>query len=345
MSHSEAPATRFALTLASLSVVVALLFAVVGAVLVQPVGGAAAAERRSSTTPLRVGTFNVHTVRSFGSHADDRPWKHRRRAVISAILRHRLDVVGIQEASQNPGYRGLLVDGANQYLDIRNGLNKAGGHYALTNVQPGSSRTTRILFDRRKLSKVRAGSYRFPSQSGGANDTRYLVWAVFRHRGSGKRFFFGNTHLANGSTDLQRAQWQQLIDRTRSLASGLPVVVVGDFQRSKTREPAATMMRSMAKAGFADALGQRPLTPVLGRPRARRVQNAWINSVNHYSRNVASFSNENRRDTAGNSADWIFAANRWGVHSYEVVVRRKGLRVVGTIPSDHNLVRATLLMR
>lgn len=342
MSRSESHATRSVLTLA---VVVAALCALVGASLAQPVGGAVAAERRASTAPLRVGTFNVHTVRSSGSHGDDRPWKQRRGAVIGAILRHHLDVVGIQEASQNPSYRNQLVDGANQYLDIRNGLNKAGGHYALTNVQPGSSRTTRILFDKQRLVKVRQGSYRFPSQSGGANDTRYLVWAVFRHRGSGRTFFFGNTHLANGSTDLQRAQWQQLLDRTKALASGLPVVVVGDFQRSKTREPAASMMSSMAKAGFADALGQRPLTPVLTRPRARKVHNAWINSVNHYRRDVASFANENRRDTAGNSADWIFAANRWGVASYEVVVRRKGLRVVGTIPSDHNLVRATLVMR
>lgn len=313
---------------------------------VKPAAVKPAAAKKGSAPALRVGTFNVRSVKQDDARvANERPWRERRVVVIKQILRERVDVLGVQEVSQNKSYGSRLVDGPLQYLDLRNGLNKAGGSYELTGTAPEESRTTRILYNRNTVSPVRTGSVPFRNQSAYANDTRYLVWAVFRHRQSGKEFFFANTHLGNKSTDLQRAQWQEVVDQVRALRGDLPVVVVGDFQASKIRQPAAAMMSEMSRAGFGDVLGQRPFTERRVRPRPARIVNGWINSVNHFKRNVADFSYEKHRDYLGNNADWIFADNRWGVRAYKTVVNMKNMRLRGVIPSDHNMVRATLLMR
>jgi endonuclease/exonuclease/phosphatase family metal-dependent hydrolase len=325
---------------------------ILASLLASPGAGASAAapqsaEKASRQTTINVGSFNIRSVQNDKKRAgNEAPWRKRRGAVIRDILKQGVDVVGLQEASQNAGYRKHLVAGKNQYLDLRNGLNRAGGSFQLTNTNPTTSRTTRILYDTRVVSLVRSGTYKYKHQSGGKNDGRFLVWAIFQRKGSGKRFFFANTHLGVKSASLQRAQWRELIKRVNALKSGLPVVVVGDFQRSKLKNPAAEMMRAMKAAGYGDVVGQQPNEANLYNPRPDRLKHAWVNSMNGFSRNVASFSYEDKRRKAGNNPDWIFASNHLKVKKWRVVVHMnpRTLRLRGVIPSDHNLVRATLVL-
>lgn len=314
---------------------------------------------------VRVGSFNIRTVKNdVHASGEERPWRKRRDAVIRQIRSERLHVVGLQEASQSGKYRKQMVDGRNQFLDLRNGLRKAGGHWGLTSTASynckrayssancryrdrGASRTTKIIYNKDRLEKVRSGSYKYKHQSGGANDDRYVAWAVFKYKGSGKRFFFANTHLATGSTTLQKNQWRELIAKVNRLKDGLPTVVVGDFQRSRMKNPASDMLRAMKDAGYGDVLGQRPGEPLVEDPRARRTRRSWVNSMNGFRRDVRDFSFEDNRKRAGNFIDWIFASNRLAVRHYEVVadIDPKTLKLRGVIPSDHNMVKASVVLR
>ena len=161
--------------------------AAVTAVAVQPLSASAVAptetapvavQQRDFDRPVaRVASFNIRSVKNdVGAAGDEQPWRERRGAVIRQILGEHLDVLGVQEASQNGKYTRQLVDGRNQFLDLRNGLRKAGGHWQLTSTASyncerpyashdckyqdrGASRTTKILYNTRKVEKIRSGSY------------------------------------------------------------------------------------------------------------------------------------------------------------------------------------------
>ena len=322
-------------------------------------------QKGARRSDLKVASFNIRSVTKYqGSAGEELPWRQRREAVIRQIRQERLDVVGLQEASQNGKYRHQMVDGRNQFLDLRNGLRKAGGRWGLTSTAAyncvnayasgsctykdrGASRTTKILYNRSRVEKVRSGSYEYRHQSGGDNDERYLVWAVFEDKGSHERFFFANTHLATGSGALQRAQWRELVAKVNQLKDGLPTIVVGDFQRSRMKNPATEMLAAMRSAGYGDVLGQRPGEPLVENPRAERTTRSWVNSMNHFGRDVRDYSFEDNRDRPGNVIDWIFASNHLPVRHYEVVadIDPDTLKLRGVIPSDHNMVKASVVLR
>jgi hypothetical protein len=100
----------------------------------------------------------------------------------------------------------------------------------------------------------------------------------------------------------------------------------------------------MKRAGYGDVLNQQYLVNPSRGVRARTRINGWMNTYNHLSRSVAVFGYEDRHDKTGNGIDWIFASNSLPVKDYKVVVHwnRATGRVVGTLPSDHNMIRATL---
>ena len=61
-------------------------------------------------------------------------------------------------------------------------------------------------------------------------------------------------------------------------------------------------------------------------------------------RDVATFGYEDRHDKTGNNIDYIFASNALVVKEWKMVLDfdPTTLQVRGIIPSDHNMVRATI---
>jgi len=343
---------------------VLLLLAVVLVVAGSTAGVPARAQEASTNllpVDLRVGSFNVRGVNTDGS--DGLPWRDRRPAVVRDILGERVDVLGLQEVSQNNGYADELEDGPNQMLDLVAGLTEADGTYALTNtssanclrdwtlhrceyVYRGASRSTRILYNTTTLAMTGQGSYEYRVQSDKDNDTRYFVWATFRVLATGHEFFFANTHLTNGSAAMQKAQTKELIEQVAQRRGGLPVVVVGDFQKTKFRAPIDFTLKAMKSAGFGDVLDQRFETPWVPRHRAQKRVNGWINTMNRFKRDLRPYAYEDDKRKLGNNIDWVFASNELQVPEWKVVARydKQRLRLTGVIPSDHFMVRATITL-
>ena len=310
---------------------------------------------RDAGPAIQVGSFNVKNVLFAKNPTKD--WAKRRAVIIEQVRREGIDILGIQEA--HPG-RYLPVDfrdGPNQYLDLRNGLRKAGGDWQVTSAASyncknsktwqscafkdrGASRSTRILYDARKVELVKRGSVLYDKQRA---EDRYLVWGTFRVRATGKKLLFTTTHLTSASDKVRLKQWRQMIREIDRLRGRKPVVATGDFNVQKYHWIAGKMLPAMKKAGIPDVLNQEyRVNPSV--PRAKRLVNAWINSYNHGRRNVSTFSYDEQRDKIGNGIDWVFASRRLAVESWKVVVDYdpETLKVDGVLPSDHNLVKATL---
>lgn len=312
---------------------------------------------------VRVGSFNIANLAfDTGASGDHEVWKKRRKVVRKQILYRHLDVVGLQEANPSYSYKSRVTYGVNQFMDLKNAVNGNGGHYAMTNRTPyncvkstsskncaykyrGASADTRIMYNTDTVTKVSQGSYKFASQTAGKQD-RYMAWAVFELKSTGKKFLFVNTHLDPASIASRKAEWSELIEKTNELKQYLPVIMVGDFNTSKYDDYAATYLPAMKDAGYGDILNQEYKTNPAHNPRPQTMKYAWVNSFNGYRRNVADYGYAKRRDKIGNGIDWVFASNNLPVKSYEVAVPMdpSTLKIKGVIPSDHMLVAATITL-
>lgn len=340
----------------------ALVLTVAGAIaatLAVPGGGGAAA----ATSPdLRVGSFNISGV-SFDSSVsgEELVWKQRRPKVVSQVLGQKLDALGVQEANVSAIYADRLTYGETQYTDLLGALKAKGGTYALTNtasyncVNPrstykcvyqdrGSAGDNRILYNTATTTMVRQGGVTYSARTSGRPE-RFMAWAVLKQKSTGKQYFFANTHLDPYDIGVRLRQWDQLISSVNRLKGGLPVVVVGDFNTSKFSDYAGTYLPRMKNNGYGDVLNQTYRQP-RSQPRAEALRRGWVNSFGNFNRDVTKWSYAGDRTKIGNSIDWVFASNNVRVKAWETVVDvdPTTLRLRGVIPSDHALVRSTLVL-
>ena len=311
---------------------------------------------------VRAGSYNVVSVSLDGTDPRMRPWRERRPALLANILGENLDVLGLQEANHGTSFQSRLVSGTTQFDDILRGLRAGGQNYAITNPHSancvnasttyncvyqnrGVAGSDRIMYNASRISMISQGGYTFPTQYAGGSP-RNMAYAVLQVKRTGDRFLFVTAHLESRSESVRYAQWRQLITRVSQLKGALPVVTVGDFNMQKFDKNAATWLPAMKSAGMGDVLNQEyAVNPGRG-VRAQHLVNGWINSANHLSRDVASFGYEDARTKTGNNIDYVFATNSLLVKEWEMVVNYDPatLQVRGVIPSDHNMIRATVTL-
>jgi endonuclease/exonuclease/phosphatase family metal-dependent hydrolase len=310
-------------------------------------------------TDIRVATFNIRTITQNSPDFPEQRWGRRAGRVAALLLGAATtrnpaspppDVIAVQEANQS--YRKYSTRCTNQMIDLRNRLSAgAGRHYEATSLDPSTSVGTRILFDTTRLRLERSGSVLLAP----AGTTHpHLAWAVFQARNGGQRFFFGSVHLvpneAADSNLVRDAQWDRLLAvlADPALTEGLPVVLGGDFnsRRSATgaNTSALTHLPQMAGAGVGDLLlgdldpANRELD--VSDARAQATANAHCRTFNGF--RIAQRCDE-VTTRIGQHIDYLFASNALPVRTWELVLDLDAQgNWLGTIPSDHNLVRATI---
>lgn len=286
--------------------------------------------------PLRVASYNIK-CHSCGGPA----WSVRRRPVATTIAGQSPDVIGLQEAAQsNP--RGYSRP---QFEDLRALLSDLGPDYRVTESAVDASKGTRILYKPDKVVLLDAGSVRYSNQKPGQT-SRHFAWAVFRQRATGQEFFFASTHLQPGkdsrAVSAREAQTRQLVSAIAQInGKKYPTMIVGDFNDYQyARFFVQPYLRS---AGFIDPLGVQD---------GSRMPSAWATAEKRIRTNFDSFNDSQRRakvkgsDTSVNGTylDGIFTTTM-KVKSFENVLNIDGNgNFIGTIPSDHNMIRADVVL-
>jgi len=333
----------------------AVLLATTGLAAGSAPGAATAARPRSPHHPhyLRVATWNVGGILTDGTGRSHARWKSRRNVVVRQLLaqspvgqRSRAaDVIALQEANSEKKLRS----GRTQYTDLVHLLNvRATGHdryRALSKTL--HSKATRITYNAHTVRLLKAGVVRWRAQESKADGPRLMAWARFKHRSTGKRFFFASVHLETASKRVRKKQWKQLLRVVPKLAHGLPVVVAGDFNSTRNQKgnAAERFLPKMKKAGFGDTLGQTSRGNLkVTHARPHRLTRANFNSVNFYHRRLGHSWN---KKYVGQDVDYIFASNRLKVRGWALVadLAPGGKKLEGVIPSDHNLIRANLVIK
>ena len=283
--------------------------------------------------PLRVATYNVLCENCSKGKAS---WAKRRGAVVAAIRDQDPDVIGLQEASQ-----GRIPGGGTQYQDI---VRRLGAPYRITDSRRGASLAVRIVYNADRVELVRKGSAFLPK----GKSKRAATWAIFEQKATGERFFFLSTHLEpsndkKGSRkyyNVRRRQANAVVDIIRrNNPDGLPVIAVGDFNSTKWDKPTNAPYDIMEAAGYADPLGNgyRTRGTAPGAFVENRIRTSYA-SYNMYRRKARNFPGH----VNGSNPDYIFVSPM-RVSEYETVVNVNSAgRWVGVIPSDHNMLRATV---
>jgi len=325
---------------------------------------AAPAAPAGGSAQLRLGTFNVKCFNCQGDNPNERSWWDRRGDVVSDVKSQRLDVLGIQEASQAwlPAAKGGKGQDLSQFEDLRNRL---GGSWKLTNTNrnncvnaktptrcsakdQGASKGTRILFDSSRVTLVSQGSKLLPSPE----DDRYMAWAIFRQASTGKKFFFATAHLEPNK------DWKLHVDEATALVKEvakrnpdhLPTFITGDMNAHKnTLNPSGQRENPVAKVvvngyGYVDPLGNASgsTTDTPGATVERRI-NTPLSSYNDFQREPSP--DYFGRRPNGTYIDYIFTSKKVRVLEWENVAHLNAAHdYVGKQASDHNLQRATVVL-
>jgi endonuclease/exonuclease/phosphatase family metal-dependent hydrolase len=319
----------------------------------------------TGSAELRVASYNVTCDKCFDGQANELHWSGRRDAVAASIKAQDLDVIGVQEASQGwlKDSDGDKID-LSQFEDLRNAL---GGSWTLTNSDrnncvkskspnscdykdQGASDGDRILFDASRVTMLEAGSKLLPNVGG--NNDRYVTWARLKQRSTGKQFMYASTHLepakdsgSAGALYENRRDQAEVVAETvaKHNPEHLPAFIVGDMNSTRFAHdysPTNAPYDVYTKAGYVDPLGGawRTTSTAPGALVKHRV-NTWLNSFNGFDRKVE------QKWVNGSYIDYIMVSKGVQVPEWETVANRGADgNLVGIIPSDHNMIRATVVL-
>ncbi len=150
-------------------------------------------------------------------------------------------------------------------------------------------------------------------------------------------FLFATTHFAYQKSAAARkhrstAARQLVAAIDRANPDGLPVIIGGDFNSGAHRNSGNGVYRALLAAGYID-----PLVKSKKLGAAEKRINANLKTVHKMTRRAP-------RDSWAPMIDHVFVS-KMRVAEWETVARLDNAgRFVGTIPSDHNLVRVTVYL-
>ena len=318
----------------------------------------------SAGSPMRVGSFNVKCFNCLGDHPEERSWWDRRADVVRDVRSQNLAVLGIQEASQAwlPAQQGGKGQDLSQFEDLRNRL---GGSWRLTNANrnncvkaktptkcvykdQGASKGTRILYDASLVTLLDQGSKLLPSPE----DDRFMAWATFVQRSTGKKFFFATAHLEPDKDWKLHVQEATVLAKevAKQNTGHLPTFITGDMNAHKNSlNPSGVKDNPVYDVivdqyGYVDPLGNRSgsTTGTPGATVEKRI-NTPLGSFNDFMPTPSP--NYFGRRPNGTYIDYIFTSKKIRVLEWENVAHLDSKHAyVGKQASDHNLQRATVVL-
>ena len=180
-----------------------------------------AVAKKKHCDELSVISYNVRLVTPDDG---DNQWKYRAPATPAMIKDYCPDIFGVQEA----------VLEQLEYMD------KQLPNYSYVGVgrENGKQRgeTMAIFYNTRKVKLLDWGTYWLsetpdvPSRGWDAACRRTVTWTLLEMKGSGKRFFYVNTHLDHVGTQARQKGLDLIVSKIAAMnPDNLPMVLTGDF--------------------------------------------------------------------------------------------------------------------
>ncbi|MBO4340394.1 MAG: endonuclease/exonuclease/phosphatase family protein [Bacteroidales bacterium] len=170
---------------------------------------------------LRVMSYNIRNSRAKDG---DNDWVRRRDATPAMIIDIHPDVFGIQEAYQDQV--DFIQEKCPDYKMV--GVGRDDG------VQKGEQMS--VFYDSTRLNLIKWGTYWLsetpdvPSRGWDAACRRTATWTLLEEKGSGRKFYFVNTHLDHVGVTARREGLALIYNNIQKMnPEGYPMVLTGDF--------------------------------------------------------------------------------------------------------------------
>lgn len=155
-------------------------------------------------------------------------WKYRKDVAAQIIKDQNIDIVGTQEVLHNQLQDLLERLPDYNYVGVGREDGKQKGEYAA------------LFYKKERFEEEDSGTFwlsETPDVAGskgwdGACE-RVASWAVLKDKETGKKIFAINTHLDHVGETARQKGITLLIDRTKELSNGLPVIITGDFNAER----------------------------------------------------------------------------------------------------------------
>ncbi len=157
---------------------------------------------------IKVMSFNVRTTLTETNTANN--WDNRKGACVTLIKEHMPSFIGVQEAKYNAHWTYLKDQLAADYDGY--GVSRD------TGKESGSGETMGILYNRRVVEMIDCGTFwlsetpEVPSKGWGANYSRCATWGLFKHKTTGKKICYINTHIDHESAQA-KIEGMKLVSR------------------------------------------------------------------------------------------------------------------------------------
>jgi endonuclease/exonuclease/phosphatase family metal-dependent hydrolase len=260
---------------------------------------------------LNVITFNIRLDNPKDAPND---WPNRKDKVVSQILFHEADIIGVQEALHN------------QVTDMVNGL----PGYSLTGTgrEDGKQKGeySCIFYNTNRLELQASETFWLSetptipgSKSWDAAITRIVTWARFKDKKTKKVFYAFNTHFDHMGKIARRESAKMVLHAVDSIAGKTPAVITGDFNAHPDDEPIMVIM---------DAANPLKLT-----------DSKALSATGHYGPH-GTFNAFGPKEQADKPIDYIFLKGKWKVEQHATLSQTWG----GLFSSDHFPVFARLML-
>lgn len=190
----------------------------------------------------KICNYNIRYYNGSGNSAID--WPNRKAKVFEMILRHKMDVCGIEEITkyQSPDFISTLTEYEYVGYGRDNGKENSAG---------ASGEQTGLIYKKDRYIKLDQGRFFLSStpykvsKVKNSDFNRLVAWVKLKDRTSGEEFFFFSTHFNHNYTpekvQVRTEQADVAIKVVPEIAGDLPYFFVGDFNCEIT-EPAYEML-------------------------------------------------------------------------------------------------------
>ena len=254
----------------------------------------------SPKAEFNAASFNIRYDAAADAKQGD-SWDERKGDVAKVILTHDFDIVGTQE-----GNKKQIEDLAQLLPDYDYTGHPYGG-------KSGNSHTATIFYKREVMECLEQGTFWYSptpeveSIGWDATDLRLCHWGKFRHKPSGKEFYFFNSHLYWKLRVAREHSGEVHNQMIQKIAGESPVISVGDFNSLETEKQIQDIMASLGDAYRLTA------TPPQG------CENTNLGGGNFIG-------------PAYNRIDFIFVSDDIVVNNFKTIEDK---RETGHYPSDH----------
>ncbi len=183
----------------------------------------------------RFANYNIRYVNASNGDTGEKLWANRREYVVRNITGYDFDIVGMEEVTGN---NKDATTGKSQLQDLRDMLT---GYADYSVEREGKSYSyNSIFYKTAKYTVLDKGFFYVnshpdtPGADWGESIARTCIWLYLQDKASGQNFYFVCTHVNYGATECGIQSGKLIGNRIRALVGQTPMVLVGDFNMSRS---------------------------------------------------------------------------------------------------------------